>query len=359
MSNNTTGLDGVVVAQTQLCHIDGQKGQLIIKGHSIESIANHYSFEQAASLLWHDLSNLEETPELIQQGLAQARQFCFQELSPFFQFGASLPLIEGLRMGLSRLSDTNKLPHHYLTTAAIAVLIPALLRIKKQLKPIAPNPAFDHVADFLTMLKGIFTQEEHRALTTYLVSVSEHSLNASTFTARVIASTQAGIISSVIGALCALKGPLHGGAPGPVLDMLDAIGTSDNIESWLHNELLSGKRLMGFGHRVYKVRDPRANVLKEAVSLLQQSSHHPRLELAEKVELAAIKILKQHKPDRLLQTNVEFYTALLLETLGIPRGAFTAIFSTGRVLGWTAHIMEQTQTGRLMRPRAEYIGTMD
>src|SRR6185295_5155688 len=184
---------------------------------------------------------------------------------------------------------------------------------------------------------------------TYLVTVIDHGLNASTFAARVVASTAAGLVSSVVAALCALKGPLHGGAPGPVLDMLDAIGQSDRADAWIAEELKSGRRLMGFGHRVYRVRDPRASVLKATVAKLKDRDN--RIAFAEAVEAAALRALRDLRSGRRLDTNVEFYTALLLEALAIPREGFTPIFAVARTAGWIAHVREQEATGRLMRPQ--------
>jgi citrate synthase len=194
------------------------------------------------------------------------------------------------------------------------------------------------------------------ALDRYLVTASDHGLNASTFVARIVASTHAGLTSAVVAALGALKGPLHGGAPGPVLDMLDEIGVSGSAARWLENALARGDRLMGFGHRVYRVRDPRADALKEAVQGLAQSGQvdAKRLQLAEAVETAALDLLARKKPNRPLQTNTEFYTALLLEAVGWPREAFTCAFAAGRTGGWIAHA--QMQTGRLIRPQSRYVG---
>jgi len=157
----------------------------------------------------------------------------------------------------------------------------------------------------------------------------------------------------VVAALGALKGPLHGGAPGPVLDMLDAIDASGDATSWIGNAISGGDRLMGFGHRIYRVRDPRADILKAVVKTLGTAG---RIGLAEQVEQAALTLLAKHKPDRKLETNVEFYTALLLEALAIPRQAFTPTFAVGRIVGWCAHILEQRRTGRLIRPKSHYVG---
>ena len=201
---------------------------------------------------------------------------------------------------------------------------------------------------------GDVSAEEAAALDAYLVTVSDHGLNASTFVARCVASTKAGLGSAVIAALSALKGPLHGGAPGPVLDMLDEIGDAARAEAWFDDAFAKGTTLMGFGHRIYKVRDPRADVLKAAVATLPATAG--RLAYASAVEQGAIAALRRHKPGRRLDTNVEYYTALLLEALEIPRSAFTALFAVGRTAGWCAHIFEQEKGGRIIRPQSNYVG---
>jgi len=193
-----------------------------------------------------------------------------------------------------------------------------------------------------------------KALDTYLATIADHGFNASTFTARVVASTHAGLISSVLAALCALKGPLHGGAPGPVLDMLDEIGDAARAEAWFDDAFAKGATLMGFGHRIYKVRDPRADVLKATVATLPATAG--RLAYATAVEKGAIAALRKHKPGRRLDINVEYYTALLLEALEVPRSAFTALFAVGRTAGWCAHIFEQEKGGRIIRPQSNYVG---
>jgi citrate synthase len=195
-------------------------------------------------------------------------------------------------------------------------------------------------------------------LNAYLVAVAEHGLNASTFTARVVASTNSDMVSALTAAIGALKGPAHGGVPGPVLKMLTEIGTPERAEAYIRSELQQGRRIMGFGHRVYKVRDPRADALKKAVKVLGAGSNvlPGRLAYAEAVEQAALDILKERKPNRSLQTNVEFYTALLLEALAFPPSAFTCVFAMGRVSGWIAHAREQVAGGRLIRPQSRYVG---
>jgi citrate synthase len=195
------------------------------------------------------------------------------------------------------------------------------------------------------------------ALDAYLVTVSDHGMNASTFAARVVASTGSDLISAVVAGIGALKGPLHGGAPGPVLDMLEAIGDASRAEAWLATELDAGRRLMGMGHRIYRVRDPRAAVLERALGELEAAGHRtPQLGLARAVERAAGTLLARKYPTRSLQANVEFYTAVVLDAVGLPRWLFSPAFAVGRVAGWCAHYEEQRERGRLIRPGSLYDG---
>jgi citrate synthase len=221
--------------------------------------------------------------------------------------------------------------------------------------PIAPDVNIGHAADTLKMLHGCKAEaREIAALDAYFVTVCDHGMNASTFATRVVASTQADLFAAVTAGYCALTGPLHGGAPEPVLEMLDAIGTSERIKPWVDAALARGERLMGFGHRVYKVRDPRADVLKAAIERL--AADGADLPFASEVESYIRQALRREKPDRPLETNVEFFTAILLDALGIPRQAFTPIFAVARSAGWTAHSREQQRTGRLIRPSSSYVG---
>jgi citrate synthase len=224
--------------------------------------------------------------------------------------------------------------------------------------PVPVREDLSHAAHYLYQLSGEAPPPGHvRALETYLNTVCDHGLNASTFTARVIASTHSDVIAAVTGALCALKGPLHGGAPGPALDMVFEIGTPDRAEAVIRAKLDAGERLMGFGHRIYRVRDPRADVLAQAAMRLYENGADRQVyDLARSVERTALRLLHEHKPDRRLDTNVEFYTALLLHGLGLPTELFTPTFAVGRVVGWCAHYLEQRRDGRLIRPQSEYIG---
>jgi citrate synthase len=356
MSAASEGLEGVVAAETVLSHVDGERGRLIFRGHEIDALAGRTSQEDVAALLWSGFAEPSGAAE-IARALGKARRTAFEIAQPLLPQARGLTAVEGLRLLLAALPDASPLPHHVLATAAMPVFVAALSRAGRGLAPVAPDPALSQTADFLRTLRGVPAPADHvAALETYLVTVADHGLNASTFTARVVASTRAGVFSSVVAALCALKGPLHGGAPGPVLDMLDAIGEEENIEPWLEHAMAGGERLMGFGHRVYRVRDPRADVLKRVALTLRAGSN--RIRFAEAVEAGALRVLARLKPGRRLDTNVEFYTALVLEALELPRDLFTPVFAIGRVVGWTAHVLEQTQSGRIIRPQSAYVGPL-
>ena len=351
------GLEGVVAAETVLSEVDGQAGVLIIRGHSLDELAGRATYEAVTRLLWDGF--FDDLPADLAPALGAARVAVFAEVSALDTGLLDRSPIEGMRALTARLADGDDLAVALRLTAAPAVFTAAMVRAQAGEAPVWPDPALSHAADMLRMLRGkAATPGEVAALDTYLVTVSDHGLNASTFAARVIASTRAGLTSAVLGGISALKGPLHGGAPGPIIDMLDDIGRPENARAWIEAALARGDRLMGFGHRVYRVRDPRADALKAAVRKLTEGSGAlpGRLAFAEAVESSVLAILKARKPDRSLQTNVEFYTALLLEALAFPPSAFTCVFATGRVSGWIAHAREQLAGGRLIRPQSRYVG---
>jgi citrate synthase len=220
-----------------------------------------------------------------------------------------------------------------------------------------PDPMASHAADLLRLIRGTASPASHvRAFEIYLVAMMEHSLNASTFAARVVASTGAGMVAAVTASLAALRGPLHGGALALVLDMLDEARSSPDAGVYVSRRLAIGPRLFGFGSRGYTGRDPRADIFKRA--LLEFEGDRSRVAYAEEFESAALECLRQKKSGRRIETNVEFYAALLLEAIGIPRSGFTAVFAASRCAGWIGHIREEERDGRLMRPAARYVGTM-
>jgi citrate synthase len=357
-SGKSQGLDGVVAADTVLSHVDGEAGRLILRGHDLEELAGRVTYEAAVATLWEGMVPGEDasarSEQAIRAALGRARSEAFRLLAPLAPQLRGLTAVEGMRLLLAALPDLAE-DHAALAVAGAAVAAAMAIRASCGLDPVTPQPEAGHAADLLRMIRGRGPDAaEAAALDTYLVTILDHGLNASTFAARVVASTEAGILSAVVAGLCALKGPLHGGAPGPVLDMLDAIGTPDRAEAWLDEAIGRGDRLMGFGHRIYRVRDPRADVLKAAVARLRTGDN--RIAFAESVEAAALKVLARRKPGRRLDTNVEFYTALLLEALGIPRAGFTPIFGAGRSAGWVAHAVEQVTMGRIIRPQSRYVG---
>jgi citrate synthase len=351
------GLENIVAAETVLSEVDGQAGRLVIRGFAVEEISGRISYEAAAHLLLDGF--FDDLPADLAPALGAARAEVFAECAAIDAELLRLTPMEAIRALTARLPDGDDLATALRLIAAPAVFTAAVVRRQAGETALPPNPATSHAADALRMLKGQpASAPEVKAFETYLVTVIDHGLNASTFTARVIASTLAGLTSAFVGGLSALKGPLHGGAPGPVIEMLDGIGTPDNARAWIEAALDRGDRLMGFGHRVYKVRDPRADALKRAVRVLGETSNvlPGRLAFAEAVEQAALDILKSRKPNRSLQTNVEFYTALLLEALAFPPSAFTCVFAMGRSAGWIAHAREQVAGGRLIRPQSRYVG---
>ena len=352
------GLDDVVAADTILSDVDGLNGRLVIRGYLLDQLAGRTQFHEAVHLLFDGFfKGLPSGPALV-TALGQARVDVHDRLSGQLGGLSRLPLYDGLRAGIAMLADGQALDDALRLVAAPAVLLPALLRQARGQTVITPDAALAQSADVVRML-GITESgpELAAALDTYLVTVCDHGLNASTFAARVVASTQAGLTSSVLAGLGALKGPLHGGAPGPIIAMLDTMATLEDPRGWLAAEVAAGDRVMGFGHRIYRVRDPRADALKSALRRLTESgTPSPRLAFAERAEQVALDVLRAAKPDRVLETNVEFYTAVLLEAVGFPPDAFTCVFAMGRVAGWIAHAREQQATGRLIRPQSRYIG---
>jgi citrate synthase len=359
------GLDGVVAAQTRLSSVDGEAGELIIAGFPVEALANRASFEETVYLLWNDrlpnteqladfrkaLSNRRSIPALAVQVLEAAAR---QKVSPM----DVLRMVAGITDLDATREDDNGMNAAVKLVASFPTIVAAYARMLNQSEPIAPRPDLGHAANYLFMLSGkVPGAEQVRAMETYLNTVVDHGLNASTFTARVIISTQSDLVSAIVGAVGALKGPLHGGAPGPALDLVFEIGEPSRAESVLREKFKRGERLMGFGHRVYRVRDPRADVLAAACERLYQTEADMKLyELSRHVERIALRLLDEYKPGRKLQTNVEFYTALLLHGLDLPTDLFTPTFAISRVAGWLAHCFEQQKQNRLIRPDSEYVG---
>jgi citrate synthase len=360
------GLDGVVAAQTRLSSVDGLAGELIIVGFPLEEIAPQATFEEMVYLLWYDRLPTQQELADFRAQMAAAREIPQAALDVLRAAAdEKQDVMDALRMAASTLSlggtgddssrDALKL------VASFPTIVAAYWRLLKGETPLSPRADLGHAANYLYMLTGeVPSSERVRGMETYLNTVVDHGLNASTFTARVIISTGSDMISAIVGALGALKGPLHGGAPGPALDMVFEIGEAANAEAYLRRKLEAGEVLMGFGHRVYKVRDPRADVLALASEQLYRNGGDMALYiLVQAVEAKALELLEEYKPGRKLQTNVEFYTALLLHGLDLPTDLFSPTFAISRVAGWTAHAFEQQEVNRIIRPQSIYNGAKD
>jgi citrate synthase len=355
-----SGLDGVIAATTRLSHVDGERGELIIAGFPVAELAAHATFEETTWLLWHDALPTRRQLAAFSAALGGERGLPPATLSLLQDCArAGADPMDALRMAVDTVSIAGRS-----ATAIVArcpTIIAAFHRLVGGEAPIAPRADLGHAANFLHMLEGDDPDPARvRALETYLNTVVDHGLNASTFTCRVITSTGSDLVSAVVGAIGALKGPLHGGAPGPALDMVFEIGEAARAEPVLRAKIEAGDKLMGFGHRVYRVRDPRADVLSAvAGQLFRRAGDMALYTLARSVEATALRLLDEYKPGRRLQTNVEFYTALLLHGLGFDVPLFTPTFAMSRVSGWIAHAFEQQRANRIIRPQSDYAGPRD
>ena len=371
------GLRGIVLTETRLSLIDGQAGRLVIGGFPVEELAPKASFEEVLYVLWHDrLPSREEEAELKRE-MATHRTLSETTLGVLRSAAErQLPPMDALRIGVDTLSLGDEEPEDLSRdanlrravrlVAAFPGILAAYWRLLQGQEPVQPREDLSHAAHFLTALHGEAPRAEAvRALETYLNTVIDHGMNNSTFTARVIASTRSDMVSAVVGAIGALKGPLHGGAPGPAMEMVfeiqrraQASGQSirEEAEAWVQERLERGERIMGFGHRVYRVRDPRADVLGKAAEKLFSANDAQLYSDAKEVEAVVLRLLEAHKPGRNLQTNVEFYTALVLHGIGLDPKIFSSVFALARVGGWSAHILEQIDEDELIRPSSRYSG---
>lgn len=354
------GLEGIVAATTALSKVEGTEGRLIYRGYNIHDLARTTSFEEVAHLLWYGyLPNQAQLADLRAQ-LAQQRTLSPSVMRVLRDLPAHAEPMDVLRTvasawGTGTITGKPTVEQAIALTARFPVFLAAFQRLRNGQEPLESRPELGHAANYLYLLTGNIPEQQHvQALDAYLVLLADHGMNASTFTARVVASTESDIVSATVAAVGALKGPLHGGAPSKVQDMLNAIGTVENAEPWIRNAITSGERLMGFGHRVYKTYDPRAEELRELARLADPQA----FVLAHRVEELALTLLEEEKPGRRLYTNVEFYSAALLASVGLSGDLFTPTFAVSRVAGWTAHILEQIGNNRLIRPEADYTGPM-
>ncbi len=356
------GLEDIVAASTRLSSVDGEGGRLTIAGYAVEDLAPNATAEESIFLLLRGRLPQPAERARFAQDLAARRVLSAAAIGVLREAAsAQAAPMEALLMATPLLSlgrVENAIDDAIAAIAAFPTIVGTYWRLRNGEQPVAVREDLPHAAHYLHQLSGVEPAPERtRALETYFNTVCDHGFNASTFAARVIVSTRSDVISAITGAVGALKGPLHGGAPGPALDMVFEIGTADRAEEVIRAKLDRGERLMGFGHRVYRVRDPRADVLASAAERFYASDGDRSVyELARSVEATALRLLHERKPDRRLDTNVEFYTALLLHGLELPAELFTATFAIGRVAGWAAHCLEQLREGRLIRPQSTYVG---
>jgi citrate synthase len=363
------GLEGLVVADTTVGDVRGLEGFYHYRQYSAVDLARSRPLED----VWHLLFK-GRLPGTVAEREAFAAEIAPRRVVPpavsevlpaIARGGDTFVPLDALRTAVSQYASTlgfrashdvddAELRANALSTCAVVpTLICGLWRLRQGQDPIAPRADLAYAANYLYMMHGTEPPPEYAAaVEKYLISTIDHGFNASTFTARVITSTGADLGAAVVGAIGALSGPLHGGAPSRALQMLDEIGTADRAETWLRAAVERGDRLMGFGHRVYKTDDPRSLMLREVADRLGGD----KMELARHIETTAVRVLDELKPGRRLYTNVEFYAGIVMDRCGIPPELFTPTFAASRTIGWCTHILEQAADNRLIRPSAQYVG---
>jgi citrate synthase len=356
------GLEGIVASKTAISYIDGQNGRLFYQGIEINELAEQSTFEETVYLLWHGtLPNRQELQELAAE-LKSQRHIQPELIDLMRRLPNDATPMEVLRTGVSALSafepDSDDVGHEALVkhagrlTAAVPTLVAAWQRIRSGAEVLEPREDLNHAANFLYMLCGEAPNERAaKVLDIALILHADHGLNASTFAARVTASTLADMYSAITSAIGTLKGPLHGGANEQVMRMLEAIGSEDQARPYIEHALEIKQKIPGFGHRVYRADDPRALQLRRISKEVGEANNEPRwYQISERVA----EVMEEKKPN--LPVNVDFFSASTYHTLGIPKDQFTPIFAVSRVAGWTAHVIEQIANNRLIRPDSLYTG---
>jgi citrate synthase len=347
------GLEGVLAGETSLAKVDGANGRLIYRGYPIVELVKGGTYAQVAELLWTG-----EWPDSAHLPCARLPEAVLTALRAL---PADAHPMDALRTATSVWGAVTRpgWPPTVEQARALTALAPSALaafaRLRDRNEPVEPDSELELAAGFLYQLTGESPDPAAaRALDAYFITGAEHGFNASTFAARVITSTQSDIASAVCGAIGALKGPLHGGAPSEVVNQLHEIGSVEHAEQWIDDALDRGERLMGFGHRVYRAYDPRAAALRTVAEGMASMAEW--LKLAVAVEDVALRKLAERHPERPLKTNVEYYAAAVLQGIGLPPDLFPATFALARHAGWTAHVLEQASANRLIRPDVRYVG---
>ncbi|MDT7779030.1 MAG: citrate synthase [Acidobacteriota bacterium] len=363
-AKSPAGLEGVVAAESAIGDVDGINGVLIYQGLNIHDLAEHSTFEEVVFLLWHGRLPKRTELEALRTELAANQKLPAEVLALIRQLPRDAEPMDALRTAVSALafydegardlSREGALRTATRLTAQLPVVVATFERLRKGQEPIEPKAGLNIASNFLYMLKGETTAErDAHIFDVCLVLHADHELNASTFTARVIAGTLADMYGAVTGAIAALSGPLHGGANTNVMKMLLEIGSPDKAEEWLKDALAGKKKIMGFGHRVYKTEDPRSVWLRRFSREIGEAKGETRwIEILEKLRELMF-------AEKKLYPNVDYYSGSAYYMMGIPLDLFTPIFAVSRISGWTGHILEQYANNRLIRPRAEYIGPRD
>jgi citrate synthase len=353
------GLEGVVAAETAISEVDGANGRLIYRGgYLIEDLAPIVSFEEVTYLLWNgDLPNKTQLDALCQQ-MSAARNLNGPAHGALMAMDPATDAMDVLRtvvsaQGASKTLIKPTLEEAIALTAVFPTIVAAAYRRRQGRDIVAPRPELPHTANLLWMMEGKDPPAERvHWVDSYLVLLADHGLNASTFAARVVASTGSDLTSSVVGAIGALKGPAHGGATFAARTMLDKIGSAENAEKWLREAHARHERYSGFGHRVYRTYDPRAKILREMAKTAAPELYRT----AARTEELALQILHEAHPERPNATNVDFWASVVLTGAGIPKEMFTSLFATSRVAGWTAHVLESLVDLRIIRPASVWTG---
>ena len=355
------GLEGVVAAESSIGDVDGTGGVLIYQGIDIHALAEHSTFEETVYLLWHGRLPRREELDALRRELAAARKLPAEVLALMRRFPPEAEPMDALRTAVSALgfydagardlSREGALRTATKLTAQLPVVVAAFERLRNGAEPFEPRPDLNIASNFLYMLKGEEpAARDARIFDVCLILHADHELNASTFTSRVIAGTLADMYGAVTGAIAALSGPLHGGANTNVMKMLLEIGTPDRAEEWLRAALASKKKIMGFGHRVYKTEDPRSVWLRGFSREMAEARGETRwIEILERLRELMLR-------EKGLYPNVDYYSGSAYYLMGIPLDLFTPIFAVSRISGWAGHVLEQYANNRLIRPRAEYVG---
>ena len=356
------GLKDVIAVHTKISSVDGDKGELRYRGVSIGELIATHSFEEVAYFMWTGVFPGGNDFCILDEKMVAGRDLPLHIKAIIDALPVDMTLMDAMRTAISaygytEFKDEAIEDQAIILTAALPVIIARHYRNQQGQSIVEADPTLSHTANYLWMLTGDIPNEvQVEALETYLKLTMEHGLNASTFAARVTISTESDLVSAITSAIGTMKGPLHGGAPSGVIDLLEEMGTQGNIRKVVEDKMKSGERIMGFGHRIYKTEDPRSILLRD--KCISMSGEDGWLDLATAAEKEIISLLEEYKPGRKLYTNVEYYAAAIMRSIDMPPELFTPTFSAARIVGWTAHAIEQLSDNTIFRPQSEYVGEL-